>query len=378
MLRRFRHRLFLLLQAGMLISGGVALAIEPQAWKPITICVGGCILAAIGCERLARTYLRATLGRLRRAAEDLGRGRSTDAMPVQPGDDLHKLITSINLVAGRLAEASEEEHRLQAALRQRERLAFLGELAASVAHEVNNPLDGVQNCARILRKSLDQPDRARQMLDLMDGGLERIEIIVRRLLTLARENVIRPEPVALRDVLQAAVELADVRIRGRDIRVETRIESEDDRVPADRHLLAQVFSNLMLNAADSMAPGGTITARVRQSTPADHAHSDRESQHGRLEPCVCVDIVDNGAGIAAEHLPHIFEPFYTTKTDGKGSGLGLAIAARIVDAHGGAILVDSRLNEGTRMTVRLPRRPADAGDVASRAPTGSMFAKSGG
>ncbi|MCA9242957.1 MAG: hypothetical protein KDA32_03295 [Phycisphaerales bacterium] len=371
MLRRFRHRLFLLLQAGLLISGGVAFAIEPEAWRAIVVCVGGGMLMAILCERLARTYLRATLGRLRRAAEDLGRGRSTDTMPVQPGDDLHKLIKSINLVAGRLADASEEERRLQEALRQRERLAFLGELAASVAHEVNNPLDGVQNCARILRKSLDKPDRARQMLDLMDGGLERIELIVRRLLTLARENVIRPEPVALRDVLQAAVELADVRIRGRDIHVDTRIETTDDHVPADRHLLAQVFSNLMLNAADSMGPGGSIIARVRESTDDDR---DGNAETPSDERHICVDIIDSGAGIAPAHLAHIFEPFYTTKTDGKGTGLGLAIAARIVDAHGGTIAVDSKPDHGTRMTVRLPAR-LNGGAQALRGSNGSMFVK---
>jgi len=351
MFRRFRHKLFWLLQTGILVSGAVGLAVQPAAWQVILVCTLGSSLSAMICGRIARSYLHATLGRLRRAAEDVGRGRAALALDVQPGDDMYKLTAAVNLLAARLAEASREEQRLHEELRRRERLAFLGELAASIAHEVNNPLDGVQNCSRILRRCLHEPQRAAQMLDLIDSGLARIELTVRRWLTLAREHVIRPSPARMSEVVQEALEIVGSKIEGRGIQIAQRFETDDDRVLADRPLLAQVFVNLILNAADSMPDGGTLTITIRRE-PARQGGSD--------EPALCVDVADTGIGIPAEVLPHIFEPFFTTKTGGKGTGLGLAVAARIVDAHRGSIQVVPRDGGGTVFTVRIP---AAAGQV---------------
>lgn len=352
MFRRLRHRLLVLLQAGILVSGAVAVAVRPEAWQPVLICMLGSSLAALVCGRVARRYLQATLGRLRRAADDIGHGRPIPTLDVQPGDDMYKLNLGINVLATRLADASREEKRLHEELRRRERLAFLGELAATVAHEVNNPLDGVQNCARILRRTLGDPQRSQEMLDLIDNGLGRIELIVRRLLTLAREHVIRPAPVRISEVVEGATELIRAKIDGRDIRVVRRFDAGDERALVDRPLLEQVFVNLMLNAADSMPDGGELTITIRREpVPA--------SPDGEHE--VCIDVADTGAGIAPEVLPHIFEPFFTTKTDGKGTGLGLAIAARIVDAHQGALTVAPRDDgRGTTFTVRIPSAPPSA------------------
>lgn len=350
MLRGFRHTLFLLLQVGVVLSGLIALAVRPDALLAIALCVVGGLLSSVICERIASRYLRKSLGELRRATEDISRGRAAE-IEAQPGDDFYKLIQAINHVAHRLARLSEEEQRLQEELRRRERLAFLGELAASVAHEINNPLDGVQNCARILRRALDDPDRARQMLDLMDGGLERIELTVRRLLTLARENVIRPTPARMRDVLASAVKLVAERLESTRIGIEQRIDCEDDRVLVDTHLLEQVFVNLMLNAADSMPGGGVLKLAVRRE-PRGAAVA--ESEH-LTQDAVCVDVIDQGGGIPPDVLPHIFEPFYTTKKAGRGTGLGLPIAARIVDAHRGRIHVTPGPS-GACFTVRIAAR----------------------
>lgn len=350
MLRGFRHTLFVLLQAGVVFSGAVAFALRPDAWQPITICVVGSVLASLVCERIASRYLRSTLGRLRRAADDLGRGRaSIPPIEAHPGDDLYKLASAINLVATRLSDAAEEEERLNEELRRRERLAFLGELAASVAHEVNNPLDGVQNCVRILRRSRDDPQRSEQMLHLIDGGLKRIEIIVRRLLTLARENVIRADRVRLALIVDGAVASLRDKLQAGGISVTTRRETTDDLARVDAPLMEQVLINLITNAADSMPGGGDLTLTVRREAGATPPGSER-SGGGVL----CIDVADTGTGIAPEVLPHIFEPFYTTKKGGRGTGLGLAIAARIVDAHQGAIHVADRPSGGTLFTVRLP------------------------
>ena len=347
MFRRFRHRLFVLLDACILFTGAVAWLLWPAQWPAIAVCVGGGLLSALLCERLARGYLRRTLGSLRRAADDIGHGRRMEPLEAQPGDDMYKLVSAINLLAERLARASEEELRLQEELRRRERLAFLGELAASVAHEVNNPLDGIQNCSRILRRSLGEPQRARQMLDLIDGGLARIEMIVRRLLTLARENTIRPVEAHVRQVAEAAIRSVRERVESRGVRIETHWTDADDRADIDALLIEHVFSNLLLNAADSMPGGGRIALRVSRETGG---HADGGD-------AIRVEIEDDGVGIAPDLLPHLFDPFVTTKTDGKGTGLGLAIAARIVDAHHGSITVHPKPAQGTVFAVQLPAQP---------------------
>lgn len=345
MLRGFRHTLFLLLQVGVLASAAIAWMIWPDAWPAIAFCVAGALIASLICERIAGRYLRRTLGRLRRVADDIGHGRHDATLEALPGQDYYKLINAINLVAQRLGDASREGQRLQEELRRRERLAFLGELAATVAHEVNNPLDGIQNCSRILRRSFDEPLRARQMLDLIDSGLLRIDVIVRRLLTLAREHVIRPAHGRVNIVIDAALAMAAEKLAEKNIRVVRSASTDDDFAMIDAQLLEQVFVNLLTNAADSLEGRGAIFISLRRMEVVD-GHAPR--------PLIVVEIADDGCGIPAEVLPHIFEPFFTTKSGGKGTGLGLPIAARIVDAHRGTLDVRPRPEGGTVFTVSLP------------------------
>lgn len=364
MLRGFRHTMFLLLQVGVAGSAVIAFYVRPDAWEAIAICLVGSLVASLACERIAARYLKRTLGQLRRAADDIGRGKATTPIEAQPGDDFYKLIKAINHMAARLAQASAEQQRLHEELRRRERLAFLGELAATVAHEVNNPLDGVQSCSRILRRSLDDAARAKQMLDLIDTGLERIYQIVRRLLTLAREHVVRPADARLSQLLDNALKAVAGKISERGIAVVREYHDGDDWARVDAPLLEQVFVNLMLNAADSMGDHGTLTLRLRRERGiAEPAGGDGAAGDDAV---LCVEIEDTGVGIPAAALPHIFEPFYTTKQGGKGTGLGLAIAARIVDAHHGTIDVCSQEGRGAVFTIRLPsarsaRAPREAG-----------------
>jgi len=361
MLRGFRHTLFLLLQSGIVLSALVAWAVQPQAWRAIAICTAGGMIVAWICERMARRWLRRTFGRLRRVADEIGHGRPT-TLTVNRGDDLYKLASAVNLIAARLEESMQEEKRLQEQLRRTERLVVLGELAASVAHEVNNPLDGIQSCCRVLRRSLDNRARAEQMLDLIDDGLARIDLIVRRLLTLAREHVIRPVETRATDVLEAAVRAVTDKIETRGIRFVRHYAEQDDRVLADPQLLEQVFVNLMLNAADSMPAGGELSLSVARELP------EPQTAANPPHPCVVIRVADTGTGIPADVLPHIFEPFYSTKRGGKGTGLGLPIAARIVDAHQGAISVESVEGSGTTFTVRLPALSPGTSEVAEQTP----------
>ena len=342
--------MFLSLQVAAVCSGGAALLIWPDAWNAVAVCLAGTLLASLICERVASRYLRRTLGQLRRAADDLGRGGHPTTITTQPGADFHKLVNAINLVANRLAEASEEEKRLQVELRRRERLAFLGELAATVAHEINNPLDGIQNCSSILRRSLNDPVRAPQMLDLIDSGLVRIDTIVRRLLTLAREHVIRPSLARMRDIVESALDASGAKIEARGIEVLREYDDEDDVVMVDPQLLEQAFVNLFLNAVDSMPGGGELRIAISRETGGLKTERNPEGVNG-----VNVEIADTGAGIPDDVLPHIFEPFYTTKQGGRGTGLGLAIAARIVDAHEGGMDAASKVGGGGAVfNIRIP------------------------
>lgn len=344
MLRGFRHTLFLLLQLGIVISGAGAVALYPDSWPSVLICVAGSVIASLICERIASKYLGRTLGRLRRLTDQLGHGRPVQPLETQPGDDFYKLISAINLVSTRLDEATVEEKRLNEKLRRTEKLAVLGELAANVAHEVNNPLDGIQNCLRIARRSLDDQERVRQMLDLMDSGLERIELIVRRLLTLARQQVIRPQRADLRSVIDSTVKMAADDFERRGLRISVSGDGRAALAHVDPPLLEQAFLNLMNNAADSMSEGGELSISVKRVAAEPGAP-------------IQIDFCDDGAGIDAEDLPHIFEPFFTTKGGEKGTGLGLSIAARIIDAHHGSIGVAAREPRGAVFTIRIPSLP---------------------
>lgn len=355
MLRGFRHTLFLLLQVGTTLSALLAWLVWPEHWRPIAVCLAGTLLSSLICERIASRYLRRTLGRLRRVADDIGRGRQPDTLAALPGEDFHKMVNAINLVANRLAEANEEEQRLQEQLRHRERLAFLGELAATVAHEINNPLDGIQNCARILRRSGADPDRTAQMLDLIDSGLNRIDLIVRRLMTLAREHVIRPVTVDVRAVIESSLAAAQQRLESGNVAVRKQITDAPTLTQADPQLLEQVFVNIILNAVDSMPENGLLEIQVRRA-----AWNPPNPERDCSEEAVYVEFRDNGSGIPPDVQPHIFEPFYTTKSGGRGTGLGLAIASRIIDAHSGAIQVTSEPGGGTCFTVQIPARPEPA------------------
>jgi len=247
-------------------------------------------------------------------------------------------------VLGILRDATEvRDMRVQ--LAQADRLASLGVLAAGVAHEVNNPLTYVlSNLVDIgaalgapSEGQLDRDELGRWAAQALDGA-RRIRRIAKGLTTFARVDAGEAGSVAVVSVLEDAMRLADSEIRSR-----ARIVAEMEDVPPVRGTagqLAQVFLNVLLNAAQAIEPGDrqreSITVRVR---------SDGDEVH--------VSIADTGSGIEAKNLARLFEPFFTTKSRGVGSGLGLSICQRIVQDFGGRIEVASTPGEGTTMTVVL-------------------------
>ncbi|MEO8274892.1 MAG: ATP-binding protein [Thermoanaerobaculia bacterium] len=252
---------------------------------------------------------------------------------------------------------------MERALRDQDRLAALGVLAAGVAHEVNTPLTGISSYAQMLLAETDASDPRHELLQKVERQTFRASRIVNGLLEFARKRDHESGPVALPALLQETVDLLRERLATRGVQVEWSLASVVPIVSGSEGELQQVFTNLLLNALDA-APeqGGKIQIGVDSppvaalaAGPARLLPGASGAPNGHATATVRVRIEDNGSGIEAQHLSRVFEPFYTTKTGKGGTGLGLAISRSIIEQHGGRILVDSRgKDQGCRFIVELP------------------------
>jgi signal transduction histidine kinase len=237
----------------------------------------------------------------------------------------------------------EQHARAEAALRRRDRLAAMGELASTVAHEVRNPLNAIgMSVQRLRREFLDAPpgDAAghraeqRELLDVLSSETSRINRIVQQFLEFARPPQLAVRPVDLATLLAEVTASAAAMAGARDITLETTVDGAGEAV-VDPDQLRQALDNLLRNAIDA-SPKGSVVALY--ASRAGHGHR--------------ITVEDHGPGIAADHLPRIFDLYFTTKAD--GTGVGLAVTHQIVEAHGGTLEVDTELGRGTRMIIDLP------------------------
>jgi len=247
---------------------------------------------------------------------------------------------AIAIENARLFQAERELHRLvdqsRLQLAQTEKMAAMGRLAASLAHEINNPLQAIYNCLHmLLHFDLEVQDR-QEYLQTATEEVERLGGIVTRTLDFARRPPQEMKPADLNEIIAKVLTLANKYFQHCHIKLEQELSLHLPPILATADELSQVLLNLILNAVDAMPEGGTL--RVT-SWPAE----DRR---------VAVALSDTGRGIPPEHLQRIFEPFFSTKNN--GTGLGLAISYSIVQRHGGEIKVESQVKEGTTFTVWLP------------------------
>lgn len=238
------------------------------------------------------------------------------------------------------AEARARLDAAQAQLLQSAKLAAVGELAASVAHEINNPLYAARNSLYLVEQDLSPDGEPRQFLNIAQAELGRIARIITRMRDFYRPARKELEPTNINDLLTETVELVHTHLRHGQVTVSADLAPQLPQLTAHPDQLRQVFLNLMLNACDAMQGGGNLTITTSQLTDAENVE------------LILVKIRDTGTGILPEHLPHLFEPFYTTKP--QGTGLGLAISAHIVTQHGGSISVDSNVGVGTTFSIQLP------------------------
>ncbi len=236
-----------------------------------------------------------------------------------------------------LAEFARELERSQAQLVQAEKMAAAGRLAASIAHEINNPLQAIHNSLHLtLRPTLSEEKRARY-LAMAQEEVERLIDIVRRLLEFSRPSRGRRAATDANQIIDNVLALTNKRLQHGHIVVETDLALDLPLLHVVPDQLTQVFLNIVLNAIEAMPDGGRLTIRTAQS---------KDGKWGQIA------FTDNGPGMDEQTRANIFEPFFTTKTT--GTGLGLAISYGIIERHGGQIEVDSAPGDGSTFVVRLP------------------------
>jgi PAS domain S-box-containing protein len=243
-----------------------------------------------------------------------------------------------------LQAKGEEVRSVSQQLWQTTKLATVGELAAGIAHELNNPLATVSLRLEALLAGLPDDHPHRRPLRVIEGEVERMAGLVANLLQFSRRGRQQVSTLDVREEVERTLELIQYQFRKRGIEVRREMAEPLPAVHADRQQLRQVFLNLLTNASDAMPRGGTLTLRVEPLPPDDD---------GRPAG-VAVEVSDTGVGIPPEALAKVTEPFFTTKEEGKGTGLGLAICKRIVQEHEGTLTIDSAVGKGTTVRVALP------------------------
>lgn len=234
-----------------------------------------------------------------------------------------------------------ERLQLEAIMRQNERLAASGRLAAAVAHEINTPLQSIQNYLYLLRSSSVEQSTA--FLDLASSEITRVSTLLRRLLDLHRPGDRSVELIDSNAIIERVVLLLGSALRGCGIRVEQELAPDLPQFLGQRDALMQVLLNLLLNAIDAMPCGGTLRIVTRRALEVI-------DQSARW--CVQIIVTDNGPGIAFDLQERIFDPFFTTKPH--GSGLGLTVSRQLVEQHGGSLRVHSTPGSGATFIVSLP------------------------
>jgi len=292
--------------------------------------------------------------------------------------ELDELVDSFNRMRERLklavdqlndmqqtleSKVEERTTQLQTAQRklvQADRLASLGQLAASVAHEINNPVSGVLNLSMLLERLMASgtypPGREaefRKYLGLISAETARVGRIVSDLLSFSRRSKPQHAPADLNKLVRTTLGLADHKLKLMSAQLVLDLEDSLPQIECDSSQIQQVILNLVLNAGEAMKPkgGGTLTVRTRLANAEE----------------VELSVEDTGEGIAPENLSKIFDPFFTTKADAKGVGLGLAVLYGIVKAHDGDVEVISKRNLGTTFNVTLPLKSRKAEGVQSEA-----------
>ena len=231
---------------------------------------------------------------------------------------------------------------MTAQLWQASKLTTMGELAASIAHELNNPLATISLRIELLANSLSHDEEKSHLLKIITAEVERMAKLIGRLLRFSHQHDHEFLTLNIRDEMETSLELVEYHLRARKIQVEREFDANLPTIQADPEQLRQIFLNLLTNASDAMPHGGTLVTRLRSVDVENGGRGVR------------IELTDSGLGITPANLERIWEPFFTTKPEGKGTGLGLAISRRAIEAHHGTISIASNSGKGTTVSIFLP------------------------
>ena len=253
-------------------------------------------------------------------------------------DEIGYFYRHFKLLQERLEASKRELEKAQKQIYQAEKLASIGRLASGVAHQVNNPLNGIKSCLYAIKQQPNDKEKVQEYLQLINEGMNEIETVVKKLLGFARQQSTSESIIDINEAIHKVINLFELRLKEKMIEVRIDLMDGIGNVQIDYHLFQEVVMNLVLNSYDAIEQNGSITITTGK---ADDAH-------------LFMEIKDNGTGIAKDDLKIIFDPFFTTKDVGTGTGLGLSVCMGIIESHGGQIEVHSTPNVETLFRITLP------------------------
>jgi len=287
---------------------------------------------------------------------------------ISKGTDLQTILVGSSILYGADGQPCEiifnlhditDLKKLEARIRQSERLAALGTLAAGMAHEIRNPLSAIKTFVQLLPRKIDKPGFLEKFNRTVPRETNRINLLVEELLELSRMPKYDFTAIDIKGLLEQAVDLIEGELQQRNIEYHLHIQDQMSPVQADINQLVKAFHNLTRNAIQAMPIGGRLTIRAF----SDEKHDDREPATTPNTGRVTIIFQDTGQGIPQDVLKQIFNPFFTTKDS--GTGLGLPITHKVITEHGGLIEAESIEGQGTRFTIHLPSHQKLSGQATS-------------
>jgi PAS domain S-box-containing protein len=278
-----------------------------------------------------------------------------DGTPIEISLTISPLRDTTGTITGASAIQRDisERKRVEASLRQAAKMEAIGVLAGGLAHDFNNQLHALSGFAHFIARETGLTAAGRQDLLEIQKTIERMASLTRQLLAFARQQVLSPEVLDLNIVVNDTRPMLQ-RLIGSNMEIQPELAQGPKWVRVDRTQLVQILLNLVINARDAMPGGGRLVLRTETIEVSPHHRFDRLGLPVEPGAYAELTVIDTGQGIAPEHLPHIFEPFYTTKEVGQGTGLGLAMVEGIVSQSGGHIEIESTPGEGTAIRILLP------------------------
>ncbi|MBS3818944.1 cache domain-containing protein [bacterium] len=322
-----------------------------------TIIAALCVVLLLVILYFSTTRITKPLQKMVVATQHIAKGDLSHKVEVESSDEIGYLADSFNKMTANLRiandkliewgktlekkveERTKELTKMQAHLVQSEKLASLGKLAAGIAHEINNPLGGILIYSHLLLEDTQKDSPYYKNLQKIVKETSRCKDIVKGLLEFARPEEPKMTHIDINKIADKSLSIVESQALFQNIQIKRNYSSELPKIVGDSAQLQQVFTNIILNAAEAMNGNGTLTISTSKNNQSN---------------TIDVGITDTGEGIKEEDQKSLFEPFFTTKEVGKGTGLGLAISYSIIQKHNGSINVDSEPEKGSTFTVKLP------------------------